>query len=119
MLASCKPLDPCLKEEDFNIKLGDTVFVKACDENAEIYSWQINKEPINTFLNPPNPFFNHYADSGGTPCDPFVSVIFHDTGNFKIRCVFGKISNGNCSDDLPMSESEFLNAKVYVKDTAR
>ena len=118
-MVSCKPLDPCFLEDDFSVKLGDTLLVRACDENAEIYNWQINKEGVNTFLNPPEPFFNHFVDSGGQSCNPFISVIFHDTGEFQVRCYFGKLSNGACADDLPMKDSEFLNAKVHVRDTIR
>ena len=119
LIFGCKPVDPCFVEDDFSVKLGDTVFIKACDENAEIYEWQLNKEGVNTFLNPPDPFFNHFADSGGTSCDPFISIILQDTGKFQVRCYFGKLSNGGCSDDLPMRTSEYLNATINVRDTVR
>jgi hypothetical protein len=115
----CQPLDPCLKEDTFNVKVGDTVFIKSCDKNAEIFSWEIDKERVNTFLNPPQPFYSHFADSGGGPCDPFVYLIFHDTGLFKVRCHVGKISNGSCADDLTPKDTEFSTAKVTVRDTAR
>ena len=117
IIIGCKPLDPCLVEDDLSVKLGDTVFVKTCDVNAEIYNWQVNKEGVNTFLNPPEPFFNHFVARGGKSCDPFLSIIFHDTGSFQVRCIFGKLSNGGCSDDLPMKNNEFLNAHVHVRDT--
>ncbi|GAB5540165.1 MAG: hypothetical protein Salg2KO_22680 [Salibacteraceae bacterium] len=112
-------MDPCLNEEQFDVKLGDTVFVSSCDENAEIYSWEIGGENVNTFLNPPQPFFNHYADSGGGPCDRFVYLIFHDTGTFKLRCTIGKISNGKCADDLTPSRSERSTAFIHVADTVK
>jgi len=118
-ISACKPLDPCLNENEIEIKLGDTVIIQACDENAELYEWQLNKEEVNTIINPPEPFYNHYVDSGGTSCDPFISIIFNDTGDFQIRCYFGKLSNGGCSDNLPLKKSEYLNAEIHVRDTAK
>lgn len=115
----CKPLDPCLKEETYSVKIGDTLFIRSCDKNAEIFSWEIDQERVNTFLNPPQPFYSHYADSGGGPCDRFVYLIFHDTGEFKVRCHVGKLSNGSCADDLTPKDTEFSTAKVSVRDTAR
>jgi hypothetical protein len=116
-LSACQPLDPCLKTDEFNVKLGDTVFIKSCAENTEIYAWNVEGEAVNDFLNPPQPFYTHFADSGGGSCDPFVYLIFYDTGNYRVQCVNGKLSNGNCSDDFAFKKSESAFANVHVRDT--
>lgn len=116
-LGACRPLDPCLKPDEVEAKIGDTIWIQSCDENAEIYHWQVGLDEVNTFLNPPQPFYNHYVDSGGGPCDPFVSIIFHDTGEFRLRCTIGKLSNGNCSDDLAMKKSETIKTIITIQDT--
>lgn len=118
-LIACQPLDPCLKTDEFSVKIGDTVYIQSCSENAEIFAWNVEGESVNNFLNPPQPFYSHYADSGGGSCDPFVYLIFHDTGDFRIQCVHGKLSNGSCSDNLAFKKSESIFANVHVRDTVK
>ena len=119
LMSSCRPLDPCLNADEFEVKLGDTVVVTSCALNAEIYSWEIKNERVNTFLIDPKPFFSHYADTGGTTCDNFVSLIVHDAGSFRLRCYIGKLSNGTCADELTPSKTEMISARIQVRDTAR
>lgn len=120
VLTQCRPVDPCLNGEEFNVRLGDTLIITACSKNAEIYHWSIDREDPNLFLDDPIPFYNHYVDSGGTACDNFIRIYFHDTGDHIISLDFAKLRRKQkCSDEIefPLDKSERMVAKVYVKDT--
>lgn len=122
-LVFCKRLDPCLEKdsEEMTVRLGDTVLIRSCSVHAEMYEWLVDDEEPNLFLDHAQPFFNHYADSGGTACDNFIRLYFHDTGEHVITVHFAKLRRkAKCTDGLfPVEKAEARRAVVMVKDTVK
>ena len=118
-MQSCKPLDPCVRNDELEVVVGDTIFVKTCSMNAEIYRWTLDKEEINRFLYPPEPFFNHYVDIGGGSCDGFIRLYIYDTGSYTLSIDIAKLGNGiRCASDpeFPLSKSESKSVQIHVVD---
>ncbi|MEZ4722541.1 MAG: hypothetical protein R2813_11770 [Flavobacteriales bacterium] len=116
----CRPVDPCLNGDEFNVRLGDTLVITACSKNAEMYNWLVDRAEPNLFLDDPLPFYNHYVDSGGTACDRYIRIYFHDTGDHLISLDFAKLRRKQkCDDELefPLDKSERASVRVHVKDT--
>ncbi|GAB4374663.1 MAG: hypothetical protein Kow0075_00500 [Salibacteraceae bacterium] len=116
VLVSCTKLDPCLKQSAHELSVGDTLLVTSCATNAEKYAWLVDGEPVNRLVYPPDPFYNHYADSGGGPCDNFVQIVFFDTGLFAIAAQIGLLERGDdCGGNSLPKKSETSSVVVSVK----
>ena len=112
---SCTRLEPCLDQAEYECKREDTLVIVSCSPGAEAYEWLIDGKAINNFLNPPQPFFTHYVTDGGEACDPFMSVIFSDTGSHSVELIVKKISSGGCSEEFKPGKTKAIKANIKVK----
>lgn len=101
LAAGCRQPEVCLRQsdEDYTVKMGDTLRIESCSVNADVHLWGVDGEDINNFLFPPAPFYNHFAPNGGDACSPFVEIIFYDTGRFRLTLDVARLKNGKCSAD--------------------
>lgn len=120
LLQNCERPDVCLKgtgeTNEYTVKLGDTLQIQSCSQNAQVYIWKIDGREVNTFLDPPMPFYEHYAPDGGEACSPYVHLIFHDTGRYRLNLEIARLKNGTCeSESAELGRSDATKAYIRVR----
>lgn len=94
LLAGCKRTKACLEEDSYLVEVGDTLQVNGCPRNADVYLWELNDRILIT-----SQLFGadeYTVVNGGTHCDDFLEIVFHETGDYDLLFHAARLESGSC-----------------------